>query len=93
MIYLQNPTIILAGLLIAMLIAAVCYVAFTKDKPVSDKDLMDFLDQTGYSLTRLASGWCAVTDGAQKIVGRPEQDMRKAILSAVDGYVMGEVLK
>ena len=88
---LQNPAIILAGLLIAGLICAIAYVAFASDKPASDTDLLDFLDQTGYSLQRLGNGWCAVTNGSHKIVGRPSQDSREAIMSAVDGYVSGEV--
>lgn len=62
-----------------------------KDKgatdPEQDNQLLDFLDQTGFSVQHLSTGWWAVTDSAQKVVGEPHQDVRSAVRSAVDALL------
>lgn len=89
---LDMGTLIVLGIVLVF-IGVTIYALVTDNKPASDESLLDFLDQTGYSVVRLATGWVAITDGANKIVGKPAQDIREAIMSAVDGVVAGEVLK
>ena len=79
-------TLIVLGILLVF-IGVTIYAMATNDKPATDESLLDFLDQTGYSVVRLATGCVAITDGANKIVGKPAQDIREAILSAVDAEV------
>ena len=74
---------------LVFLIAVAWWVMTDKGavNPADDEALLDFLDQTGYSIQHLATGWWAVTDSAQKMVGKPAQDVREAIMSAVDEQV------
>lgn len=76
--------------LIVMVVAIVAAFVWwvLSDKRVSDDSLFDFLDQTGYSVQHLATGWWAVTDGSQKLVGQPARCVRDAVLSAVDAQVV-----
>ena len=75
-------------LIVVALIAALCWWLINDSRAVNDDALFDFLDQTGYSVQHLATGWWAVTDGSQKLVGQPAQCVRDAVLSAVDAQVV-----
>lgn len=74
------PIVVVSTLLIACIWWLFSYPA----SAVDDTRLIEFIEQSGYSVQHMAGGWWAITDGAQKLVGQPAQTLREAILSAVD---------
>jgi hypothetical protein len=68
----------------ALLIACIWWLFSTTTGDTNDTGLIEFVEQSGYSIQHMAGGWWAVTDGAQKLVGQPAQTLREAIMSAVD---------
>ena len=51
-------TLIVLGIVLVF-IGVTIYALVTDNKSASDEALLDFLDQTGYSVVRLATGWVA----------------------------------
>lgn len=67
-----------------LLIACIWWLFLAKTGDTNDTGLIEFIEQSGYSIQHMVGGWWAITDGSQKLVGKPAQTLRDAILSAVD---------
>ena len=52
-----------------------------------DDILLDFLEETGYSVQHLSTGEWAVTNAAHALVGTPAQTVREAVQSALFSMV------
>lgn len=70
-----------------LLFACLWWLFLAKTGDADDTRLIEFIEQSGYSVQHMVGGWWAITDGAQKLVGQPAQTLREAILSAVDAEV------
>ena len=72
--------------LFVVLVLLACFWFVVRDNS-DDSGLLDFLDQSGFSVQHLSNGLWGITDGAQRLVGKPSKDLREAIRSAVDQVV------